>query len=216
MTSRGSSMNGPWLLGDIAAKVLRATTKPTLLVRAPVSNAAIQRNGLLKRILVPLDGSELGAAAIPYAKTLGLAENADIVLYQVLEQVDINWLNQPQTFYSMPEDRESRKSFALNYLTRIGKRLEGDGLHTSSAVGWGSPSDQIIDYAKTNCVDLIAMSTHGRSGINRWVFGSVTDKILHAGNTPVLVVREPNRCRQKTNTEEIKYVVEKLEDTLER
>ena len=48
---------------------------------------------------------------------------------------------------------------------------------------------KIIDYAESNAVDLIAMSTHGRSGIGRWVFGSVTDKVLHAGNTPVLVVR---------------------------
>jgi nucleotide-binding universal stress UspA family protein len=191
MTSRGSSLNGPWLLGDIAAKVLRATTKPSLLVRTPASKAAIQHKKLLKRILVPLDGSELGAAAIPYAKKLGTIENAKLFLYQVLEQIDLSWLNQPQTFYSMPEDQKSRKEHALDYLNGIGKRLEDSGIQTSSAVDWGSPSDQIIDYAKTNSIDLIALSTHGRSGIRRWVFGSVTDKILHAGDTAVLVVREP-------------------------
>ncbi len=53
----------------------------------------------------------------------------------------------------------------------------------------GPAADRIIDYAKENAIDLIAMSTHGRSGISRWVFGSVTDKVLHAGDIPVLVVR---------------------------
>jgi len=63
MASRGSSGQGPWLLGNIAAKVLRATTRPILLVRAPASDAALQQKRLTKRILVPLDGSKLGEAS---------------------------------------------------------------------------------------------------------------------------------------------------------
>jgi len=53
----------------------------------------------------------------------------------------------------------------------------------------GAAADQILEYAEANGIDLIAMSTHGRSGIGRWVFGSVTDKVLHAGDTAVLTVR---------------------------
>ena len=63
------------------------------------------------------------------------------------------------------------------------------GLKTSTAIEVGLPAQQIIDYAGANDIDLIAMSSHGRTGVGRWVFGSVTDKVLHAGNTAVLVVR---------------------------
>jgi nucleotide-binding universal stress UspA family protein len=77
----------------------------------------------------------------------------------------------------------------MQYLDGIGKKLKGKGLGVSSVVVIGSSADQIIDYAKANTIDLIAMSTHGRTGIGRWIFGSVTDKVLHAGDTPVLVAR---------------------------
>jgi len=62
-------------------------------------------------------------------------------------------------------------------------------LNTSSELRSGSAAEEIITYAEENNIDLIAMSTHGRSGIGRWVFGSVTDKVLHAGDVPVLTVR---------------------------
>lgn len=191
MTSRGSSVHGPWLLGNIAAKVLRATTRPLLLIRAPAGNTALQPKRLIKRVLIPLDGSELGAAAIPHAKGLGRALNAELVLFQVLDPVDVKWINETQTFYSFPLDQENRKLAALNYLDEIGQSLRKEGLSCSCGTAWGSSSEQIIDYAQANSIDLIAMSTHGRSGISRWVFGSIADKILHAGDTAVLVVRAP-------------------------
>ena len=68
MASRGRSSPGPWLLGNIAAKVLRAIGKPVLLIRVPADKAALQQRSLVRRILVPLDGSKLGEEAIPYAE----------------------------------------------------------------------------------------------------------------------------------------------------
>jgi len=84
---------------------------------------------------------------------------------------------------------EKRRTAAEDYLNSVRKTLNRKRLKVSSTVVQGSPPDQTIDYAKANAIDLIAMSSHGRTGIGRWVFGSVTDKVLHAGDTPVLVVR---------------------------
>jgi nucleotide-binding universal stress UspA family protein len=67
------------------------------------------------------------------------------------------------------------------------------GLTVSEVVVSGDPADVILHYAESSAVDIITMSTHGLSGIKRWVFGSVTDKVLHAGDMPVLVVRAAGR-----------------------
>ena len=191
MTSRGSSVRPPWLLGNIVAKVLQATSKPVLLIRAPASEAAIQQKRLIKKILLPLDGSELGEAAITYGEALGGALDAELVLFQVVQPAAIVEPTEVGVLYSQPITDESGKASAMDYLNNFRKLLGKRGLKVSSAIAVGSPPDKIIDYTKENAIDLITMSSHGRTGIGRWVFGSVTDKVLHAGDTPVLVVRAP-------------------------
>ncbi len=189
MATRGSSGRGPWLLGNIAAKVVRATSKPVLLVRKAASYEAIQQKSLVKRILVPLDGSTVGEAAVPHTEALAQALDTEIVLFQVLEPIVMSpEIAEVSVIQAMSVLEESRTTSAFNYLDGVAKPLKERGLRISSAVSSGPPADQIIDYAKANAIDLIAMSTHGRSGIGRWVFGSVTDKVLHAGDTAVLVV----------------------------
>jgi nucleotide-binding universal stress UspA family protein len=184
IASRGSSGRGHWPLGSIAAKVLRAATMPMLLVRAPATDCAIQEKRLIKKILVPLDGSELGAAAIPYAKALGQAADAELVLFQVVE---------PQPLEGLSPDRKAYekvlKADAVAYLDSVAKDVRREGLNISTAVDFGFPEECIIDYARMNSVDLIAISSRGRRGIVRWAFGSVVDRVLHDGDTPVLVIR---------------------------
>jgi nucleotide-binding universal stress UspA family protein len=189
MASRGSSGRGPWLLGSIAGKVLRASGRPVLLIRAPADATALQQKSVLKRILVPLDGSVIGEAAIPFTEALGKALYAELVLYHVVEPVT-TWAGYGvEVGYNIPQDSESRKVSALAYLEGVRKRLTEKGLITTIEVEAGRAADLIIDYAKSKPIDIIAMSTHGRSGIGRWVFGSVTDKVLHSGDAAVLVVR---------------------------
>jgi nucleotide-binding universal stress UspA family protein len=193
MTSRGSSGSGPWALGSTAAKVLQITTKPLLLVRSPASDAALQQKKLIKRILVPLDGSRLGEAAIPYAEGLGQALGAELVLFHAVEP-------EPLTPYSLWENamppstdeiQGHKKNYATYYLEEAAKLVKDKGIGVSVAVDSGHAAECIIDYARENRIDLIALSTHGRTGLELWVFGSVTNKVLHYGDTPVLVVRPP-------------------------
>ena len=189
MASRGSSGRGPWLLGSVAAKVLRATSKPVLLIRAAASDSAIQERRLIKKILLPLDGSAVGESALPFTAILSTALGAEVVLLHVLKEIP-SWTGAESMPYAISrDDEENRKALAMDYLNNVEKQFKGTGVSTSSCVEPGSPADQIIEYAMAHAVDLIAMSSHGRSGIRRWVFGSITDKVLHAGDTAVLVVR---------------------------
>ncbi|MBI2851561.1 MAG: universal stress protein [Chloroflexi bacterium] len=195
IASRGAASGGPWLLGDVAAKILRASTRPVLLVRTPARAEVIQQRSLIKKILVPLDGSRIGEAALPAAEAMAKPLGAELVLFQSVEAVfqaaPYNVAFPRQT----PDERVQGEAHA--YLNGVSKLLREHGLVVSTVVETGPAPERIIDYAKANAIDVIAMSTHGRSGIGRWVFGSVTDKVLHAGDTAVLVVRavQPARGR---------------------
>jgi nucleotide-binding universal stress UspA family protein len=191
MTSRGSSARGPWLLGNVAAKVLRASTRPLLLVRKTAMEYGPENKRLVKRILVPLDGSELGASAIPHGQGLCQALGAELVLFYAMEPEPARVVARgydPYLTCLPPQALEEAQVGATAYLEGIAKLARDKNQNISTVVDFGSAALCIIDYAKRNSVDLIAMSTHGRTGISRWVFGSVTDKVLHAGDTAVLVV----------------------------
>ncbi len=191
MCSRGRSSRGPWLLGNIAAKVLRAAEIPVLLIRKPIDSTYIQEKRLVKKILLPLDGSRLGEIAIPFAEALALAFNAEIILFQVYtpSTIETGYRVPEITLATQREIEEYIKEFAQSYLRQWEIKFQEKGLVTSCVLKLGSPADQILEYAEENGIDLIVMSTHGRSGIGRWVFGSVTDKVLHSGDMAVLTVR---------------------------
>jgi nucleotide-binding universal stress UspA family protein len=192
MASRGHSGSGPWLLGNIAAKVLRATSKPVMLIKKGSNRRDLEQRKLFRKILVPLDGSKEGEQAIPQAEALAKAFGAEMILLQVYDLLKPIVAGEPYMAMSavvLQEEEEQREASAMDYLMKTEEALRRKGLDTSKVVLMGSAADKILDYAEANGIDLIAMSTHGRSGIGRWVFGSVTDKVLHAGDTPVLAVR---------------------------
>jgi nucleotide-binding universal stress UspA family protein len=83
------------------------------------------------------------------------------------------------------------KAAAESYLSRLTKRIRYDGVSVTPKVIAGTPAESIADYASKNSVDLIVVATHGRSGISRWTWGSVADRVLHSACVPVLMVRAP-------------------------
>jgi nucleotide-binding universal stress UspA family protein len=184
LASHGTSAEGPWLLGHIAAKVLRATKRPVMLIRERAAKEAVEQKKLLSKILVPLDGSKIGEAALCYAVTLAKKTAAEITLLEVFEQV--KGVGATGISYNIPDDESVRKSL-LSYLDHVAGPIKNEGLKVSTTVLFGIAADNIVEYAEKNGIDLIAVSTHGRSGLGRWVFGNVTDKILHTGNVAVLV-----------------------------
>lgn len=142
-----------------------------------------------QHILVPLDGSELAELALDDAFTLAKMSNAEVTLLQVISPIEHVIVDAASHPIFIDQQWEAQRTLALSYLHDICKRTGCDELTIHRVVEMGLPAETIIDYARSHPIDLIVMATHGRSGLQRWVFGSVADKVLRGAETPVLLVR---------------------------
>ena len=143
----------------------------------------------LNHILVPLDGSELSEKALVAAYTLAGMSNAEITLLRVLRPVEeIIKIDEQHAIY-VDQQIEFKTGRAKKYLKTIRDHAEKRLFKINIVVEMGNVAEVIINFASSNSVDLIVMSTHGRSGLKRWVYGSVAGKILHGANNPVLLIR---------------------------
>jgi nucleotide-binding universal stress UspA family protein len=189
MATHGRSGMNRWLLGSVAEKVLRGTSNPVLLLRAR-ENTRTEDGPTLKSLIVPLDGSDLAERVLPTAVELAKQRNLEIVL--------IRAYNIPTTAYAgvegyaLPMDdllkgmREEACEYLENKATDVKKLGIGRVSFTAKE---GLAADEIISFAKTLPGGLIAMSTHGRSGVRRWVLGSITETVVRHSENPVLVIR---------------------------
>ncbi len=187
IAGHGASGGNPQLLGNIATKILAASNRPVLLVREKGTLVA-KSDDLIKRILVPLDGSQTSEGSLKTVEAMAARLSAEIVLFQAIEPV--RYIPGFETMVPnvvLPSDDEIKRS-AAKYLNDIEKPLKQNGIRTSSMITADAPAEAIIDYADSGSIDLIAMTTHGFSGIKRWVFGSTTEKVLQASTKPILVI----------------------------
>lgn len=158
---------------------------------------------MAEKILVPLDGSRVGEAALPYVVELVaklLPEpKVEVTLIQVLSSLS-HYIVAGEESVRIPyteQEMEQMKKQASQYLRNAGESLRKKGANTKVRVSVGDAADEIIKAADEINADIIAMSSHGRSGFSRWAFGSVTDRVLRGGNRPVLVVKASKEM-QKT------------------
>ncbi|MCX6004426.1 MAG: universal stress protein [Chloroflexi bacterium] len=196
MATHGRSGASRWLYGSIAEKVLDATRVPVWLVKAGACDKATYANGKKLNVLVPLDGSELAESVLKHLKELNrqLVKNkTDVILIRVCEVFAPPISYPPPMSMSWEEylDYETRrcKQICQDYLDKIQGSLHRYGLKIRSEVPEGNPAEVLIDYANKNPVDLIIMSTHGRTGINKWAFGSIAEKVLRGARCPILLIR---------------------------
>jgi len=142
---------------------------------------------MYKKILVPLDGSELAKKGLEEAEKLAQIFAAEIILFQVVPFMPI--YGSPELVTPLIVD-EKQKEAAEKYLHTLTEELKEKGFKVTSMVKTGQQvAAEIIDFSKESGADLIAMCTHGRSGITRWVLGSVTLKVLTRAETPILLIR---------------------------
>jgi len=156
-----------------------------------------------QRILLPLDGSKVGEAALPLVEDLVSkllpGSKVEITLIQVVSSLTY-YIIAGEAGVKVPyteKEMEQIKKKAMDYLGKTGKSLKSKGATVKIKVGIGNPADEIIRVADEINANLIAMSTHGRSGISRWAFGSITDRVLRGAAKPILLVRAPKET-QKT------------------
>jgi len=140
-----------------------------------------------KKILVPLDGSELAKRALDEAEKLANCFGAEIVLFEVVPFMPI--YGSPELVTPLIVD-EKQKEAAEKYLVNLSEELKKKGFKATAVVRTGQQvAVEIIDFAKESGANLIVMCTHGRSGISRWVLGSVALKVLTRAETPILLIR---------------------------
>lgn len=142
---------------------------------------------MFKKILVPLDGSTFSESVLPYVIEMARAHQASIELFSVsIIALPLYPLESPIEFESLVREEERQ---IRSYLEEQAAKLSQQGVTVTTAMGRGSVPEAILNRASAIGADLIAMSTHGRSGISRWLMGSVADRVLHGAHVPVLLVR---------------------------
>lgn len=148
---------------------------------------------MYQKVMVPLDGSALAECVLPHLRAVAKGCNAaSVVLVRVIEPFPLP----PGTAFTVTAEVQDRleKDLQLEaetYLKRVAGNLAREGIAVKWELLYGLPAEKLADYARANNVDLIVIATHGRSGVSRWVWGSVADRLLRSANIPVLVVRVP-------------------------
>ena len=187
MSTHGYSGFSRWLLGSVTERVLRHAPCPVLVVRGqrPVAN-----------VLITLDGSALSESALEPGMAVARAYGAKVTLLRVetaMELVDVREVAaidkvEPglgeqllQSFFNQTE----------TYLEDVARRYRHAGVLLQIAEAQGLAAQQILHFAESQQIDLIVMATHGRSGLSRWVYGSVTEKVLRHTDSALLIVRPP-------------------------
>jgi nucleotide-binding universal stress UspA family protein len=175
----------------VAEKVLRGASNPLLLVRATEKTPPWDM-ATLKSVVVPLDGSELAESVLPSVEALAKNLDLEVVLIRVYG-VPYGAYSAGEGFYDsthLEPFLAKLKDETLEYLENKTAELKSRGITKVSYIAKDGPgADEIISLARHTPDNLIAMCTHGRSGVKRWVLGSVTETVVRHSGDPVLIVR---------------------------
>ena len=144
---------------------------------------------MYKKILVPLDGSEISEQALEHVKEImPVPSTTEITLLRVVDPLATTYAGGTDAAIEVAvEIQKKADAEAAAYLKKVKGELKDLGIQVKTVLTVGIPADVILEYARQKGVDLIIMSTHGRSGISRWLFGSVAEKIIRHSQVPVLI-----------------------------
>jgi nucleotide-binding universal stress UspA family protein len=152
---------------------------------------------MYSKMLVPLDGSEASERAVAHAQSVAKALGARVYLLQIIslthEYEAFHGGDESLTTieYSRDTARQitaARQTRAEEYLAAIAARLEGEGIQVEASVRQGPTLDNIMNFIEETGIDLVVMSTHGRGGLQRFLVGSVTDRVIRSSRVPVLAI----------------------------
>jgi nucleotide-binding universal stress UspA family protein len=185
MSTHGYSGVTRWMLGSVTERVLRHASCPVLVVRSQEA---------IRHVLVTLDGSPLAESSLPLGFAVALGLGAVITLLRVDTESD--YLDEREIVALEANEpglgnryRQRFADTAAHYLQGLAVGGLAMGLQVHTAVRSGKTAQTILQFVEQNDVDLIVMSTHGRSGLARWRYGSVTEKVLHGASCAILINR---------------------------
>lgn len=189
MCTHGRSGISRWVLGSVTEKVLRMAPAPVLVVRSP---------GPYHHLLIPLDGSRLSERALAPALAFAARMSSQVTLLYATGRREI----EDAAYWQLETDaggdsKQAHVDRARAYLERVAEHHARPGLNIEFALCTERPAEAIVDYAQSHDMDLIAMATHGRSGLRHMVYGSVTEKVLRSGKFSMLIVPSADRSRHQ-------------------
>jgi len=199
MSTQGRSGVRRWALGNVANKVLRATGKPVLMIRAKGAKPDVYRESLVK-VLVPVDGSRESESILRCVTYMATELDLEVTLFHIWDRHGETIPLSTEYLEKIDKVRRSKEG----YVKRLENRLKQKGVNVNSVfkeVWTNGAAEEIIKLADEGDFSMVAMSTHGRSGVGRWIFGSNSEKVLEEGSTPLLLVR-PRKRKRKTTKED--------------
>jgi nucleotide-binding universal stress UspA family protein len=188
MTTHGRTGLTRWVLGSVTERVLRDAPCPVMTMR---SNAPVEN------VLITLDGSNLAEHALKPGLAVARALGADVHLLTVSETAHVGLVDiaeaEVAAVNGVPVSADDEYAVLTRYMDQLCRGRDWDGVNVSYEVISGKAVEAILDYADANVCDLIVMATHGRSGLRRWLYGSVTSKVMRSANRAMLIIRPPEQ-----------------------
>jgi nucleotide-binding universal stress UspA family protein len=184
MATHGRGVVARWIIGSVANAIIRRSSRPVLAVQPAPEGQPEQQPISLRRIMVPLDGSQLAEAALPLAADLARATGALLMLVRVEPNIYLHGGYEFVPDFEYPTART--RATVQTYLARVGEAFAADVQHEVTVLR-GSPDDELHRFAGEHGVDLTVMTTHGYGGLRRLVIGSTSDRLVRSG-LPILLV----------------------------
>ncbi len=195
MTTHGRSGVARWTMGSVAEKVLRASPVPVLLVRSfrrtPHGDLepATPEEFPFRKILLPVDGSEASLAVLGAAVKMGQCFDSEFLVLHVVPPWPPSAAILPGMEAAVVEPVPPPASDLDPATAKAAERLHQAGLRVTRRTLSGDPAAEIVDLSFASGIDLVVMATHGRSGVARWMLGSVAERVLRSVGVPLLMVR---------------------------
>lgn len=178
MATHGQSGSGRFIRGNVAERMLQSCPVPLLMID-PMVNQQVT----LRSVLVPIDASEESFKVIEPLLDIATDAGPEITL------LFVDFDDPTDTEEIRNKRRESRKADVSTWFNKIEHQLAAAGLSTKIRIEHGNAAEKILDTVQEDDYDMIAMTTHGRSGLSRWAFGSVAEKVLGVCSKPILLFR---------------------------
>lgn len=189
MSTRGRNVLQSGLLGSVTYKVMHESPMPVLAITPERAERHWCADYGISRVIVPLDGSELAEAALPYAAALSRKMDMSLSLVRVVYLDSVLYSGGYEISHMLPDVEDQVMSEAREYLAGAARPLREEGLDVQEKILRGKASSEITDLARATDHNMIALATHGRSGMSRIVLGSVAESVVRESGDPVLVIR---------------------------
>jgi nucleotide-binding universal stress UspA family protein len=197
LAAHGQSGFGRWTTGSTAHKIITIAKMPVILIPAEVSSK-LKIDEWPRNILVPMDGSPTSESIVPYVRMLTKANReANLILLKICEPPDI-LADYPEAALDLSWDEHVKRATDSTrhtcglYLDEVKHHFRADNVQIASEVILGEKDDvtsEIAEFVESHDIDLIAMSTHGRSGFSEWPYGHVTDKLVRSVRIPLFLFK---------------------------